>query len=170
MDDALHIASRFRSQIILGICAVGVIIGSLGPWARILMETIHGISGDGQLTLFLGVFAGAFILLEVVRHTGSRARYLSMMVAFLLAGLIGLNAWLNVSRTIEAGDINASVGWGLQVMTVAALAGSTVAYIQVKAINRHIRRERRERQPDMDSDDGETKAPYQPRRRSSRTK
>lgn len=143
MDDALHIASRNRAQIILGLCATGVIIGSLGPWARIFMETINGISGDGQVTLFLGVFAGAFALLEATRHNGSRARYLSMMIAYLLAGLIGLNAWLSVSSTIERGDINASVGWGLQLMTVAALAGSTLAYLQVKAINREKRRQQR---------------------------
>jgi hypothetical protein len=151
MDDALQTASRNRAQIILGLCAMGVIVGSLGPWARILLETINGISGDGQLTLFLGVFAGAFALLEVIRHNGSRARYLGIMIAFLLAGLIGLNAWLSVSSTIEAGDINASVGWGLQLMTVAALAGATMAYLQVKAINREKRRQERLRRDEEEA-------------------
>lgn len=151
MDDALQYASRNRAQIILGVCALGVIIGSLGPWAQIVLETIHGVSGDGQLTLFLGVFAGAFILLEIVRHKGSRGRYLSMTFAFFLASLIGLNAWLNVGSTIARSELNASVGWGLQLMTVTAFVGGVVAYLQVKAINRETRRERRLRREEEEA-------------------
>ncbi|MBA2451883.1 MAG: hypothetical protein H0V47_01830 [Chloroflexia bacterium] len=151
MDDVLHIASRNRAQIILGLCALGVIIGSLGPWAHIVLETISGVAGDGQLTLFLGVFTGAFTLLEVFRHTGSRARYISLTVAFFLAGLIGLNVWLSVGSTIAQGGLNASVGWGLQLMTVAAFIGGTVAYLQVKAISREKRRQRRLRREEEEA-------------------
>ena len=146
MDNVLQSASRNRVPILLGICATGVIIGSLGPWARVFVETINGISGDGQMTLFLGVFAGAITLLEVIRHNRSHARYISMMIAFLLASLVGVNAWLNVRTTIEQSNLNASVGWGLQLMTNTALAGGAVAYIQVKAISREKRHQRRLRQ------------------------
>lgn len=151
MDDALQFASRNRAQLILGVCALGVIAGSLGPWAEIVMETIHGVSGDGQLTLFLGVFAAAFILLEFLRHKGSRGRYLCVTFAFFLAGLIGLNAWLSVGSTIAQSELNARVGWGLQLMTVAAFVGGAVAYLQVKAINRETRRQRRLRRDEEEA-------------------
>lgn len=143
MDDVLYNAARHRVQIMLGVCTAGVIIGSLAPWARIVVNTVSGVSGDGQITLFLGVFAGVFVVLEVMRDKVSRTRYLSVMFAFFLAGLIGLNAWLSVSTTIAEGELNASVEWGLQLMTVAAFIGGVIAYLQVKAINREKRRQNR---------------------------
>src|SRR5258708_1176351 len=43
--------------------AVGaIVLGSFLPWARMLVATVHGTDGNGNLTLLLGGVAGALIV------------------------------------------------------------------------------------------------------------
>ena len=154
MDTALQSALRNRIPLMLSVCAAGIVIGSIGPWATVVVETVSGTSGDGQVTLLLGVFAGTFAILELARPNGSHRRYIGMAIAFLLAGVIGINTWINVGNTISRTEMNASVGWGLQLVSVAAMGGGIVAYIETRKINR-IRRQRQKQDRSTSAIEGE---------------
>ena len=58
------------ATLLAGLCALLVIVGSFGPWAKVLIITVDGMDEDGGVTLFLGLVALAIAGLRVLRPEG----------------------------------------------------------------------------------------------------
>jgi hypothetical protein len=129
---ALGIVGRAASWLPLGmlVCALLVVVGSFGPWAKTPFHTVSGFDWDGSITLIFGVIAGALAVILMLQPW-RRGWVLGLLMAtFGLAALVGLTDWMDVGRVIEDIGIDARVSWGLQLMTVAAGIGFTLASIQ----------------------------------------
>jgi hypothetical protein len=115
-------------------CALLVVVGSLGPWARVWFITANGTDGDGIITLLLGVAAGFFTIVRLARPGPGVGMMALAGLALLAAGVIGAIDWNDVagitSETEEYGDL-VQVGWGLVLMTIAGFAGAGLAFVQL---------------------------------------
>jgi hypothetical protein len=122
----------------MGVSALLVCIGSMGPWATVLFITVGGLNGDGQFTLVLGLAALVFLAVYVRSTRRPRPAWpvALIVLAGLAAGLAGAYDWSNLHRAASDAEnednifsATISVGWGLVVMTVAgfslAVAGIT---------------------------------------------
>lgn len=127
----LSTAQLLNGALIL--CAL-LVIGSLGPWARIFGLSVSGIDGDGILTLGLAVIATAATL--VVRSSPQAPRFRAHWIAAAasaLALLVAVYDTLDVSTTsgeIAGETVRAYVGWGLWMTLLAALT-LTIATVLV---------------------------------------
>jgi hypothetical protein len=116
----------------LVLCALLVIVGSLGPWATVVGSTISGMDGDGSLTLTFGVLAGVLAGI-LVWQPWRRGWILGLiLLSFLLVALVGVSDWVDIGRIVDEINIDASVGWGLQLMTVAGCIGTALAFVQYR--------------------------------------
>lgn len=101
--------------------SLGIIIGSLGPWATSALESVPGTEVDGQVTLIGGVIALILV--------GSRRLIALAVVIAILTVIIGISDISDVnSYSVEAFGTEvhpASVGWGLW-LVVASGAGLAV--------------------------------------------
>ena len=130
--------------------AVLIIIGSLGPWARVpgyravygsadegvdvfwVMGTaapgIIPLVGDGIISLIFGGVAGALALWRLVRPDSSAFVLLAVFILVLVSGMLGVANWGNAENIPQRdptsffpGDVE--VSWGLILMTLAAWPG-----------------------------------------------
>ena len=109
------------------VCAVLVVIGSLGPWAEATILTVNGSDWDGSLTLLFGILAVGLsgLLLWQPWRRGWTLHLLA--IAFALAAMVGTVDWVDVGRAVDETGIDLTVGWGLPLMTTAAGLGVTLA-------------------------------------------
>jgi hypothetical protein len=120
-----------------------IVIGSLLPWVRLEEspfgpESVSGTSGDGQITIALGILALVFAALAF----GPSARFWYAVCVMVFGGIAALVAgydWINLSRVASAkyslyGGL--SVGWGLIVCAIGAViatVGGVVRWRDLKA-------------------------------------
>jgi len=117
--------------LVASVCALLAIVGSMGPWARALFVTKNGTDGDGVLTLLLGIAALVVSGVRTARPDQWRRAGWVAVVSFGLAALIGAYDWSNVSDVAGQTGGLVEVGWGLVVMTLAAVAGGVCALIDM---------------------------------------
>jgi hypothetical protein len=117
-------------RIVAAGAAVGVIIGSVSPWATITFGfgqiSVNGTDGDGQLTLIGGV---AILLLVVF------SKYLASLILSVITAAVLLYDYFNISSSIDVGDdtfASASVGWGIQLATVAAIVAVIASFLMMQ--------------------------------------
>ena len=133
-----------------------VIIGSIGPWARVPgYSSVYGngsensnvfwvygteatgmipLIGDGMVSLILGSIAGGLTLWRLVWPASSAFLLLTVFILLLVSGAIGAVDWANVAN-IPRGDPTAffpgdvEVSWGLIITALAAWPGvASTAY------------------------------------------
>jgi hypothetical protein len=90
--------------------AAAVIVGAIGPWAAFGPFSASGTSGDGQITLVLGLVALALIYFD-------RAM-VGVFVIGVVVTLIGIADTISVS-SIDDEIVSPSAGWGV-ILTAAA--------------------------------------------------
>jgi hypothetical protein len=147
--DALALATKaplYLPNLIAGIAAsVGVIVGSIGPWASVLAFTKNAIGADETYTLVLGAASGIalFTLLNLGRSNAG-LRWLapiawSVSVVGLLCLLIAITDIADVlsapTTDIFGATIRAQVEWGLWMVAISSAAlfvTATVVAVQVR--------------------------------------
>ena len=127
--------------LVAGAFALLVAIGSLGPWASLLVWHASGTDlGGGSFTLILGLLA---LLVAGVRigQPGRNARSLDVATAVLLglAACVGIYAFADLQQWVRATKIDArpagldlqinliNPGWGLIVTILGSIAGALAA-------------------------------------------
>lgn len=124
----------------LGLSALFVCIGSLGPWAKVLFITANGLDGDGWITLLAGLaaLAGFAVYLRSQNRPRPAWPLVLILVAGIVAGATGAYDWSRIQRVVSDSPSKddpfnfssaVSVGWGLVLVTLAgfSLAFSVVA-------------------------------------------
>jgi hypothetical protein len=132
------------------VSAVLVVVGSVGPWARVpgyrnvysnqagdvdvfWMKGVEApgmipLVGDGMVSLILGGVAGALVLWRLARPGSSAFVLLAVFILLLVSGMLGVANWSNAGNIPQRdpaaffpGDVE--VSWGLIMMTLAAWPG-----------------------------------------------
>lgn len=113
----------------------GLIVGSLGPWVSFGLGSVSGTSGDGKLTLVIGIVAG---LLLIPLFSGTFRRGLAIVAGLILGGaaIIGIYDWSHISAL--TGDemttfFNIGIGWGLQMTVLSAILGVIVCIAAIRS-------------------------------------
>jgi uncharacterized membrane protein (UPF0136 family) len=100
--------------------AVGLVIGSIGPWVSVLGLTESGLDKDGVITLpcALGAIAG------LIHHDrkGTRGGLIAALVLGALSTLITIIDYFDVQGEDVQGVDLASVEWGLYLAVFASIA------------------------------------------------
>ena len=126
------VLGRYGTNILIGLCACGVILGSIGPWATIWVVTVYGTNGDGVFTLILGAMAGGLALIDMARREWSRWLMIGIVLCFAGAGAIGAYDWYNLSDLASSSSGMAQVAWGLPLLVVSAGAGILLAALKLE--------------------------------------
>jgi len=124
----------------LGLSALLICVGSVGPWARVLFFTANGLDGDGWISLLAGLAAlGLFaIYLRSLQRPRPAWPLVLILVLAGLAAAVGVHDWSEIQGVVDEASqeddpfgisSTVSVGWGLVLMTIASfsLAFSIVA-------------------------------------------
>lgn len=112
--------------VIAWLSCIGMIVGSISPWATGGGRSMAGTEGDGRITLTLAIVAALALIFRAVRihvwtvATATVAAVLVLLIAF--ADLANLDALLD---TVSA-FASVSIGWGLWLL-LASAAGLTVS-------------------------------------------
>lgn len=127
---------RYNANLIASLAAsVGIILGSIGPWASFMAFTKNGLEGDGIITLILGALStvALFTLFSRGPVGGNVIRWVAPAVSVICLG-IALYDIMNVSsHTAEffGETIGIQIGWGLWLVAIASaillLTSTTVA-------------------------------------------
>jgi hypothetical protein len=105
--------------------AVGIAIGSIGPWADTFLGSVAGTQGgDGKMTLVIAIGVGFVAFLT---KTASRRAWL--LIAAVLASLLAAYAAIHDLVNLETGTQEifgrqvdlVSAGWGIWVTAIASL-------------------------------------------------
>ena len=134
--DAMALATKaplYLPNLVAGIAAsVGVIVGSIGPWASVLAFTKNAVGGDGTITLILGIACGiALFTLFNLGRTGAGLRWLAPTArGVAVAGLACLGIAINdISKILSTPvadffgvTIRAQVDWGLWMVAISSAA------------------------------------------------
>ena len=100
--------------------AVGLVIGSIGPWVSVLGVTESGFDKDGVITLpaALGAIAG------LIHHdrSGTRGGLIAALILGALTALITVIDYFDVQGSDVGGVDLASVEWGLYLAVISAIA------------------------------------------------
>jgi hypothetical protein len=109
---------------------LAAVVGAFLPWARVLVFTVNGTDGDGQLTLAAGVVAAAVAAPVALGHANKLAHIATVLcgVGVLFVGIYDLTNLRDFDD--EAADdlfsVEVTPGAGLY-LTVAAGATMTIA-------------------------------------------
>ncbi len=143
----LNAAPYYLPNLIAAIAAsVGVVVGSVGPWASLAWVTANGASASawwqGKTTLALGAVAGIALFTLLNRgRTGSGTRWLAPLawiapVAGLVSLLIAIISIVNVISTSHQ-LVGLQVEWGLWVVAISSVVlcvTASVAAAQVGTV------------------------------------
>jgi hypothetical protein len=111
-----------------GAAALGLILGAIGPWAKVLVVSKAGIEGDGILTIILGGILGAVLI--AARYDGQTPSFLALLGTGLLVLAV---AGYDIVSLLSTGDdtmFTVQVGWGLW---LTALAGVALVLLAIPA-------------------------------------
>ena len=123
--------ARFVLAAVGGLCAVLLIVGSVGTWVSVQTTgTFHlaasrgGLDRDGAITLVLAILALVLIAVWAGRLGPPAARIPLAAVAAFLAVIGVIVAIADIADVESAGSsvVEASAGWGLWVCLVASVA------------------------------------------------
>lgn len=127
---------RYNANLIASLAAsVGIILGSIGPWASFMAFTKNGLEGDGIITLILGALStvALFTLFSRGPVGGNVIRWVAPAVSVICLG-IALYDIMNVSsHTADffGETIGIQIGWGLWLVAISSvilfLTSTTVA-------------------------------------------
>lgn len=117
--------SYLPAMLVSLVASVGVMIGSVGPWASFLTLSTHGIEGDGAVTLVLGALA-ASALISIVRGgraTGFGRRWASPVIGALclIIAVLDLSEVASFGTEFFGYRLGLQIGWGLWLMTISSL-------------------------------------------------
>jgi hypothetical protein len=120
-------------QLVL-IAAMGLIsIGSISPWATLGPFKVDGTNGDGKITLFIAIIGLVTAIASMARPTA--LALVALMFLSLACFGVGLYDWIHLTSVIQNTQPtifgSASVGWGLEVVT---LGGAIGAILTIRAI------------------------------------
>lgn len=115
--------------------ALGVIVGSVGPWASVWFITVHGTVGDGQISLGFGVVVVLVVLAEVVATRWNRIFRVTALLCFVGAGGIGTYHWVNFGRMTLESEGMIRLSWGLPVLTLSAAAGGAFCALRLVGVD-----------------------------------
>ncbi|MHC3370785.1 hypothetical protein AAI421_28060 (plasmid) [Rhodococcus aetherivorans] len=106
--------------------SVGVVIGSIGPWASFLTFSVNGVEGDGIITLILGACGVIALFTLIVRGGRSRfgLRWVGPVVGVLALGvaLVDIYRFTSASAEVFGEEFGVRVGWGLWMVAVCAVS------------------------------------------------
>lgn len=119
------------------VAAILVIIGSVMPWASVTTPfgtvSAAGTEGDGKLTLIAGLLLlGGAVASAVVRQRWMR---IAQLVVAALTTILAVYELIDISGSaadLDAGFAEASVGAGVYVVLVGAIAATVVALLQMR--------------------------------------
>ncbi|MFV9431595.1 MULTISPECIES: DUF2510 domain-containing protein [Rhodococcus] len=129
-------ATNYLPNLIAAIAAsVGIIIGSIGPWASFMAFSKNGIDGDGGITLALGIVAAIALFSILARGGKSRIgdRWLGVIagVICLVISLVDIMDVSSMSTEVFDRTVGVQIGWGLWLTALSSaalcLTGLTVA-------------------------------------------
>jgi len=146
--------SASTPQLIVAAGAALVIIGSLGPWARVSTEayvgagagvvTVSGTSVDGWITLILGAIAAGLLVWRLARPQLPGYVLALSLVLLVTSGVVATTNLLelgNATGDFSSANLPAagpgfvrtgvSVAWGLVITTCAAWAGVAAGAYQL---------------------------------------
>ncbi len=147
-----HVNARpfYLSNLIAGIAAsVGVIVGSIGPWASVQAFTNNAIGADGTYTLVFGTACGIalFTLLNLGRLNAGR-RWLapiawSVSVVGLLCLLIAITDIAEIlsppTTDLSGVTTRVQVEWGLWLVAISSAALFVTASVVAVQLRRTLR-------------------------------
>jgi hypothetical protein len=129
---------------------VGVIVGSLGPWAHVVVFSLNGLDAGywGAATLILGALSGVVLLSELAWARASFNPRWAVPVAWgvAVAGVACLTIALPVlirfmtvpKESFFGLPVGPEVGWGLWLLTVSAAMLCVTASIVATQIAKNI--------------------------------
>lgn len=117
------------------LASVGIVVGSIAPWATFMAFSKNGIEGDGAFTLALGIVSTIALFSILSRGGVSRIgdRWIGVGAGVICLVVCIVDIMNITSATTEVFDrtIGAQVGWGLWLTALASavlcLTGLTVA-------------------------------------------
>ncbi len=117
------------------LASVGVIVGSLAPWATFMAFTKNGIDGDGWMTLGIGVLSAIALFSILTRggkaHRGDRWIGAGAGVICLVISIASIMDVMSQTTEVFDRTIGIQVGWGLWLVAISSatlfLTGLTVA-------------------------------------------
>ena len=132
------------------LAAVLVIVGSTGPWTRMWavgfvgdhvdIIYVSGLTGDGRVTLVLGIVAAVLITWRLLRRrssTWSTMLQCAAIVILVVTGLVGVFNWSELDD-ISGADLGVKYlrygfqpGWALILATVTGFAGAIALSYQL---------------------------------------
>jgi hypothetical protein len=98
-----------------------MIIGAIGPWAKVLFISVSGIDGtrDGWIVLVLAGLALA-ALVGVLRGASVKSVATGLQIDAVIAGGVAVYDWSNLPN--GSGIATVSPGWGLYLTIAASVA------------------------------------------------
>lgn len=124
-----------RKLVILG-CCLGMVIGSVAPWAEGLggLVSVSGLDGDGWFPLIAGIVAAVVILR--FRPGSSKKGLIAALVIALIATLaVGYDV-LSGSDAFEVTGGLVSLSWGIYLSLVASLAVTALLLVELVTAGR----------------------------------
>ena len=114
------------------LCAVLVLWGSTGKWATaLLLIDVRGTDVvGGRLTFALGLGCLVLAISAVARPARARLLGIAQVMMFAVVALVGGAVWSDLHRVTGAPSGLAQVGWGLELLTVAAVGGFLLSLCQ----------------------------------------
>ncbi|USI92898.1 DUF2510 domain-containing protein [Rhodococcus pyridinivorans] len=117
------------------VASVGIVIGSIGPWATFMAFSKNGLDGDGALTLVLGILSAIALFSILARGGISRFgdRWIGVFtgVICVVVSIVDIMNLTSVTTEVFDRTIGAQVGWGLWLTglssAVLCVTGLTVA-------------------------------------------
>jgi hypothetical protein len=112
---------------------VGIIVGSVGAWAKVsagvFERSIGGMDGDGKITVACGIVVALVALIGMTSNSSRGAAFI-VLLASVVAGGVAIYDTVNVNDKAREAEslsefVSASVGWGLYVV----IGGAVVAVI-----------------------------------------
>ena len=126
---AYRYAARPRTQApvapLVALFAAGlVVIGSLGPWARVLFITVNGTDTGGLLTLGLGVAAVAISGLAAAGRSHAWLSALGCLALFGISAIVGFYDWWEFNKFSNDPSYDwFAVRWGVVLTSFSSSVG-----------------------------------------------
>jgi hypothetical protein len=124
-------------------CCLLIVIGAFGPWIKTAFgQSASGLdnSNDGWIMLIGALFA-AFLIARFLHDPDRRSRVLRATVLTLLGAAragVGIYDWHHADDVLSRRHGLASVGWGLQLATLAAAALAVNSFFMIAARPRAV--------------------------------
>jgi hypothetical protein len=114
---------------LIAVLSVLVIAGSFGTWVSVAFLSVSGMDGDGKLSIVLGITS---LLIGLIAFSYRRSWVTGLAMLLLMgAGAIGVYDWIHLERILSNSSTGnpladallktASVGWGLEMVTIAGM-------------------------------------------------